>query len=109
MKVGKLSPYNKNKIARMVNNDGFIFKQENTDYDARTEIQYLNPNDPSDGILAYISVGIDLDSNYTTYMGAGFPGGEFPPGFNGTLPPGFILPPGFTLPTSALPAATSTA
>jgi hypothetical protein len=110
--IEAVAPYNTNKITRLRNADDWIFLQENTGYDAASgtltiktsldlnlvhradngaEIQFLGKSIEA-GVLAFISIGIDISANHTADLLNGGMGG-MPP--NGTFP-GF--PPNGTLP-----------
>ncbi|KAI5842231.1 Intradiol ring-cleavage dioxygenase [Tricharina praecox] len=87
-------PYTKNKLKERVrNDDDFIYHQENTGYNAVSEIQMLG-DEMEDGILASISVGINLKASYniSNMWGSGSSGPPsgmtFPPGGFPTGPPG---------------------
>lgn len=100
-------PYTKNKLddsKRIRNEDDFIYNEEGANgYTQEAEIQYLGDS-ILDGLLAYISVGIDVYANYsmTMEMGGGGPGGMPPGGAfpSGAMPPG-AMPSGTMLPPTS--------
>ncbi|KAI5858847.1 Intradiol ring-cleavage dioxygenase [Tricharina praecox] len=92
--VETVAPYNTNEVIRLRNAEDGIFVEENTGYNAVSEIQFLGRS-IEDGVLAFISIGIDISANHTDALlgGAGGPGGPGGPP-NGTFPSNGTFPGG---------------
>lgn len=100
--VEAFAPYNTSTVAYTTwEEDGWMLDEATSDYNPLMEYVYLS-DDINDGLLSWITVGIDLSANHNANVsaaanyyegggvannngGGGFPGGGSPP--NGTTPP----------------------
>jgi hypothetical protein len=112
--VEKTSPYSSNTVKRTTNDEDDIAQsQADNNYDPLVQYIYLNPLDISQGILAWIEIGIDPTANhsssatYAAYLAAdgGHAHGNSMSGPNGSPPGGSGRPGGNDTATSS---ATST-
>ncbi|KAI5803943.1 Intradiol ring-cleavage dioxygenase, partial [Geopyxis carbonaria] len=62
--IAEFPPYNTNEVTRLLNAEDGIFGQENTGYNAVSEVRQLGRS-LDDGVIAFISIGIDLTANHT--------------------------------------------
>lgn len=102
--VNDLPPYTLNKLdasERIRNADDSIYNEEGANgYTQEVVVQYLGES-IADGILAYISVGIDVSANYSMSIGTG---GGAPGGGQGGAPPSET---GGVRPTGAVPSGSA--
>lgn len=61
--VSLLEPYSTNQQSITSNSDDDIYQEESDGYDALMNVEYLG-SDISDGILGYITIGVDTTANY---------------------------------------------
>ncbi|KAF2090984.1 aromatic compound dioxygenase [Saccharata proteae CBS 121410] len=102
------SPYNTNDLPIVSNDDDmWAPTQADNNYDPFPEFMYLNSEDITDGLLMWISIGVDTTANYSSSavaaaylaadgghstgnsIGGGAPGEGSGSGGNGTIPSGF--------------------
>lgn len=97
------SPYSSNAVKRTTNDEDQIAQsQADNNYDPLVQYIYLNPLDISQGILAWIEIGIDpsanhsASANYAAYLAAdgGHANGNAMGGPGGSPPGGLGMPGG---------------
>ncbi|KAL7269078.1 hypothetical protein RUND412_008271 [Rhizina undulata] len=79
--------YSTNSITRLANSADSIYVQEDTGYDALTDITWIGSS-LTDGLIASISVGIDTTVDYTTALNSGGSDGGSGGGSGGPGGPG---------------------
>jgi protocatechuate 3,4-dioxygenase beta subunit len=77
--VEDLEVYNTNTVSRLLNANDGIFNQQNTGYDAVTDISFIGISF-EDGLIASISVGVDSKADYSDELASGGGGGPGGPG-----------------------------
>ena len=94
-------PYTEDTATLMTNAEDGIYEQQNTGYDALASYELLGDS-LEDGLLAWISIGIDPTAdNSDAASGGGAPAGGDAPG-NGTMPSGMPSGTG-PIPSGAMP------
>ncbi|KAI0523664.1 Intradiol ring-cleavage dioxygenase [Xylaria bambusicola] len=96
-----MSPYSRNQYKAMYNTEDFLTAQQaSRDYDPFLDYIMLS-EDPNDGLLMYMTIGINGTADYDAMVSAGAwyyreGGVDTSPRFNFTIPPGgFPFPTGF--------------
>ncbi|RPB08731.1 aromatic compound dioxygenase [Morchella conica CCBAS932] len=106
--------YNTNSVVRLTNAEDTWFPEGNTtEYNAVAAVEYLG-DVVTDGLLAYITIGVDTTIDYTEELlsgggaggAGGAPGGNGTFAGNGTFEGNGTAPPSGAIPSEAVPTAT---